>query len=389
MKTTMKAVLAAMGGSLADDAFAASPDVDRMFDTNCRNPDTIASFDTDGILDAVAEDLDGARDLALAATRDLDAVASAGGYAEVRRMADAVGASQPDVIDTRPLRLDFAAAKPQDVQGTGTAESSPPEPMPERTTVNRHELSIGIGVGIIPNYMGSDNYQVTPGLALRGKLHNFSFSSRGTNLNIDLIRERPGADTDIIFGPAINYRSDRTRKIKDLQVAALGKVDAGIEVGGWLGIRRKHVLFKKGYDTLAARVRVVKEVGGGYGGMMVSPSIDYGLALSHTFFLATAVSADFVGKRFGRHYFDISPAGSAASGLAAYNAAGQKGGLLKINFNLAAVKSLSGGLNNKGLSLVALANFGQLQGRYKDSPIVATAGSKNQRMFGVGLAYTF
>lgn len=288
-------------------------------------------------------------------------------------------------------RLAYASLAELDGEDSpqGVAADAPPRTHKDTEKRNRHELTIGAGGGVVPSYVGSDNYVFTPGLAIRGKIDDFSFSSRGTNFNVDLWREAPGADTDIILGPAFNYRADRTRRISDTQVRALGKLDAGWEVGGWIGIRRKHVFFKKGYDTLSFRARIVKDIGGGHRSYMVSPSVDYGLALSPSFFMGLSVSADYVGKGFGRQYFNVTPAGSAASGLPVYTAAGQKAGWLRTGFSLAMVKSLSGGLNDKGWSFLILGNLSSLQGRYKNSPIVSIAGSRTQKLLGAGFAYTF
>lgn len=333
------------------------------------------------------------RTVLMTVTGGIASGASAASEFDLERFGDDTRQRLSDTID--PGRLLDAPPGPATAVGepaqaesepVATTANRPPAPAAAR---NRHEISIGIGGGVVPSYVGSNNYVFTPGLAIRGKIDNFSFSSRGTNLTVDLARERPGADTDIIFGPALNYRADRTRRISDPQVRLLGKVDAGWEVGAWMGIRQKHVFFKKGYDTLSFRTRIVKEIGGGHGSTMISPSIDYGLALSPSLFVAASASADRVGKGFGRTYFNVTPAGALASGLPVYTAAGQKGGWLRSSFNLVAAKSLSGGLNDKGWSLVALASLGRLHGRYKDSPIVAQAGSRRQRMFGAGIAYTF
>lgn len=337
------------------------------------------------------------RTLLIGVTGGIASNASAASDFDLERVEDGNRTKLSDTID--PGRLLDAPPEPGTAPASAIGEAQRAEadatkahadqPPPPTAARNRHELSIGIGGGVVPSYVGSNNYVFTPGLAIRGKVHNFSFSSRGTNLTVDLAREKPGADTDIIFGPAFNYRADRTRRISDAQVRLLGRVDAGWEVGAWMGIRQKHVFFKKGYDTVSFRTRIVREIGGGHGSTMISPSIDYGLALSPSLFVAASASADRVGKGFGRTYFNITPAGSLASGLPVYTAAGQKGGWMRSSFNLVAAKSLSGGLNDKGWSFVALASIGRLHGRYKDSPIVSQAGSKRQRMFGAGIAYTF
>src|SRR3546814_10194179 len=64
----------------------------------------------------------------------------------------------------------------------------------------------------------------------------YSFSTRGTNFQIDLIRQRRGQKTDFKFGPTISLRGDRTGKSDDPQVAALGKRKVAVEMGLYAGV---------------------------------------------------------------------------------------------------------------------------------------------------------
>ncbi len=110
--------------------------------------------------------------------------------------------------------------------------------------------------------------------------------------------------------------------------------------------------------------------------------------MSKTTLVGVSASAEYVGKGFGRYYYDISPTASTASGLAPYGGAGAKAGFKKMSFNLTAAKSLSGDLR-KGFALFALGGYSKMLGRYADSPIVAVAGDKDQWIGAVGIGYTF
>src|SRR3546814_3392887 len=80
-------------------------------------------------------------------------------------------------------------------------------------------------------YNGSDDRRTLPAFYFRGRVSGYSFSTRGTNFQIDLIRQRRGQKTDFKFGPTISLRGDRTGKIDDPQVAALGKRKVAVEMG--------------------------------------------------------------------------------------------------------------------------------------------------------------
>jgi len=251
----------------------------------------------------------------------------------------------------------------------------------------RDYLSVALGAGTIPSYSGSDENVFIPALVARGRLHGFAFVTRGVNLSIDLAREHSGDDVDFKLGPVVNLRTERSARIRDPQVEALGTLPRTLEGGVYAGIAKTGVLTSK-HDQLGVRVSYLHDLLGKHGSYVISPSIEYGTPLSRTVFVGTQASVSYVGKGYGRHYYDIDAAGSAASGLAVYNAAGSKAGFAKMAFTLAAAKSLSGDLR-KGWAVVVAGQYGRMLGRYAQSPIVADAGDADQWLGGLGLAYTF
>jgi outer membrane scaffolding protein for murein synthesis (MipA/OmpV family) len=184
-------------------------------------------------------------------------------------------------------------------------------------------------------------------------------------------------------------RFDRSslKNIKDDAVRALGKRDVAVEVGGFVGVGKTGVI-TSAYDNLAARVAVTKDVAGAHGSYVITPAIEYMTPLSVTTFVGVGVSADYVGKKYGRYYYDVDAAGSLASNLPVYSRAGDSSGFKKLNFSLAAGKSLSGDLRH-GWAIFAAGGYSRLLGAYADSPVVAIAGSKNQWIGAVGVGYTF
>ncbi|WP_420144600.1 MipA/OmpV family protein [Sphingobium sp.] len=250
-------------------------------------------------------------------------------------------------------------------------------------------LTIGAGIAAIPSYEGSDDYRVMPLVQARGKVHDFSFWTRGTSLYVDAIPDPTGTGVDFELGPMVNVRLDRTsrKQIRDDAVRLLGKRDVAVEVGGFVGIGKTGVITSD-YDNLSARIAVAKDVAGAHGSYVVTPTVEYFTPLSPTAFVGAGLSAEYVGKKYGRTYFDISPAESAASGLAPYDRAGRGSGFRRLNFNLSAGKSLSGDLR-KGWAIFGVAGYARILGKYADSPIVADAGSRNQFVGAIGVGYTF
>ena len=249
-------------------------------------------------------------------------------------------------------------------------------------------LTVGIGAAVIPSYEGSDDYRVIPVPQLRGKVSDFALWTRGPSLYIDAIPNR-GEGIDFQLGPVAGVRFDRTsrKSIKDAAVRALGERDVAVEVGGFVGIGKTGVLTSD-YDNLSARVAITKDVAGAHDSYVITPAIEYFAPLSTRSFVGLGVSADYVGKKYGRYYYDVDAAGALASGLPAYSRAGEGSGFKKVGVNLTGGLSLSGDLR-KGWALFALGGYSRMLGDYADSPVVSIAGSKNQWIGAVGIGYTF
>ena len=270
----------------------------------------------------------------------------------------------------------ISAAGPLLAQG-----QEPPPPPPVDTG---DSITIAAGGGYTPSYEGSDQYVFIPAAAIRGRVAGFSFFSRGTQLFADAVPEGEGETLDFSVGPVVSVRLDRTRRIKDDQVRALGEIDTAIEVGGWAGVAKTGVI-TSAYDTLSFRVSYLRDVSDTHDSYIVTPAIEYGTPLSMATYVGVSVSADYVGDGYARTYFSVTPAGAAASGLPAFDA---DGGFKNLTFGLLANHALSGDLR-RGLSIFAIGSYARLFGDFKRSPIVAEAGDADQWFGAVGLAYTF
>ncbi len=219
-------------------------------------------------------------------------------------------------------------------------------------------------------------------------MSDFAFWTRGPSLYFDVIPNR-GQDIDLQLGPVAGVRFDRSsiKNIKDDAVRALGKRDKAVELGGFVGIGKTGII-TSAYDNLSVRVAVTKDVAGAHESFIVTPAIEYFTPLSTRSFVGLGVSADYVGKKYGRYYYDVDAAGALASGLPEYSRAGDGSGFKKVGVNLTGGVSLSGDIR-KGWALFALGGYSRMLGDYGNSPIVSIAGSRNQWIAAAGVGYTF
>lgn len=252
---------------------------------------------------------------------------------------------------------------------------------------SRDYIAVAGGVLSSPDYNGSDDRRILPAFYVRGRYEGYSFSTRGTNFQVDLIRHRRGQKTDFKFGPIISLRADRTGSVKDPQVKALGKRKLAVEAGFFTGVTHTGVITSD-YDQIGFRLVALKDISGRHGSWAASPTIDYGTPLSKRAFIGMSASVNFYGKGFGRYYYDVDPVGSAASGLPVYTGAGAKATAGKYTLGMAGAYALSGDLR-KGFVMIGGAQYGRLLSRYADSPVVKDVGSADQWLLGGGLAYQF
>jgi outer membrane scaffolding protein for murein synthesis (MipA/OmpV family) len=248
---------------------------------------------------------------------------------------------------------------------------------------DRNSLTIGLGIGVAPDYEGSNDYMATPAGLAFGKVEGFSFYTRATTLYIDLVRESDPKAIDFAVGFAGNLRIDR-HSVDDPRIEALGELDRAIELGAFVGVGKTGIFHE--YDTAAARVHVVKDVTDTHDGIVVQPMIEYGTPLSRKAYVGLQLSADYVDQDFADTYYGVDAAGSLRSTLPVYDA---DSGWKNVRVSLLGTHSLTGDLTTGGLSLFAIGSYSSLLGDFKRSPLVREAGDADQYFAAIGLSYSF
>ncbi|MDZ7588465.1 MAG: MipA/OmpV family protein [Parasphingorhabdus sp.] len=245
-------------------------------------------------------------------------------------------------------------------------------------------VTLGIGAALSPSYSGSDDYVLSPAPLITGSVAGIDFRPRAAGLELDLVPDSNNARIGIIGGFGINGNFDRTSRIKDPVVSLLGQLDTAIEVGPVAGVQVNRLL--NPFDSLSAEVALGFDVAGAHDGGVVSPSLTYFTPVSRSAVVTLAVSADWIDDKYAGYYYNVSPAGSAASGLPVFSA---KGGWKSASATLLSVYDLDGNVTNGGFSLFAIGNYSRLLGDAKRSPITSIRGSADQWFGAVGVGYTF
>jgi outer membrane protein len=247
-------------------------------------------------------------------------------------------------------------------------------------------ITVGVGAAYLPDYEGSNDYQFTPAPGAIGSYKGFNFTLAGNRLSVDLIPDGQGPTVDIQAGPigVVNFNRSSTDSIDDVRVRRLGELDTSIELGGYVGIGKTGVITSD-YDRLSISVSYRHDVSGVHKSGIVQPTINYLTPLSRKAAVGLFASAERAEAGYARTYYSVTPGGAAASGLPVFNA---RGGWKNWTLGALGTYSLTGDLLH-GVKLVAGGTYRRMLNDFADSPLVSIAGSRDQWLGAVGLAYTF
>ncbi|QDZ09282.1 MipA/OmpV family protein [Sphingomonas panacisoli] len=274
------------------------------------------------------------------------------------------------------------AALPAAAQETTT----PPDAGATTAVAGGDSVTIGAGGVYLNDYEGSNHYvwRIAPGAI--GTVGGFSFSVAGNRASVDLIPNKPGPTWDIQAGPiaVVNFNRSSLKSIEDPRVRALGKRSTAIEAGGFVGLGKTGVITSD-YDRLSVSVSYRKGVSGAHRAGIWTPTINYFTPLSTKAAVGVFASADYAERGYGKAYFDVDAAQSLASGLPVFTT---RKGWKDYSVGALGTIALTGDLLH-GFKIVGGGTYTRMLNDFARSPLVSIAGSRNQWIGVVGLAYTF
>ncbi|WP_447760413.1 MipA/OmpV family protein [Sphingopyxis panaciterrae] len=171
------------------------------------------------------------------------------------------------------------------------------------------------------------------------------------------------------FGPAVGFIGKRTAA--DVE-ADLPKVGLSIEAGAFAQLSL----------TPEFRVRVEGRKGlSGHKGWVGEVSADYIAREGDDWLFSIGPRVTLGDAKYQRAYFGVTPAASAASGLAAFDPGG---GIQSVGVTAGYLRQLG-----KRWGIGVYGRYDRLVGDAADSPVVRHSGSRSQPSAGIALSYTF
>ena len=214
------------------------------------------------------------------------------------------------------------------------------------------DYSLGAGVGFVPDYEGSEDYEVVPVPFFSAQWKNGRYIKLdGAAFKANLLANKTWS-----LGPLLQYRKKRNSDVDNDAVADMKNIDAAIEAGAFLGY------VYEGWDL---GLRLATDVSDTHDGTLVTARTGYTFKADR---MSTRVGVSFtyVNDDYMDTYFSVDAADSARSGLKEYKA---ESGIKDIGVDLMLKYSMTDNWDIRGaFAYIALLNDAE------DSPIVDDEG---------------
>jgi outer membrane scaffolding protein for murein synthesis (MipA/OmpV family) len=226
--------------------------------------------------------------------------------------------------------------------------------------------SFGLGAGVVPDYEGSDDYEVVPvPFAEAVWSNNMYVRLQGLKLMANVLPH------DIFrLGPMANYRGDRD-DVDDSAVDRLEKVDNAFELGAFAGVE---------LDQWYARLEYLQDISDEHDGYLFTLAGGYNWQVEQNSTLSFGVSTTYADSDYMETYFGIDRDNALRSGLREF---GADSGIKDVAFSLGLTHRFT---ENWGLRVLGL--YKRLTDDAADSPITDDRGDRDQFLAGALVTYT-
>ena len=229
------------------------------------------------------------------------------------------------------------------------------------------KYSIGAGVGVVPDYEGSQDYMAAPVPLFSAQWK----SGRYIKLDGNVLKINLLANDMWSLGPVLQYRGERDDDVDNKKVSKMDKIDAAIEAGAFLGYN---------YDSWDIGFQLATDVSGEHDGLLATAGTGYTFKNDKmsTRFGASLTYAD---DDYMDTYFSVDTKDAKRSGLKRYKA---ESGIKDVGVNLTLRYSMTEnwGIRGAAAYIVLLEDA-------KDSPIVDDEGESGQFKASLVVIYNF
>lgn len=234
---------------------------------------------------------------------------------------------------------------------------------------------VGVVAITMPDYIGSDDriFAAAPLIHLNLGESNRYFQLIGNKIFVNVLN---GDNWE--FGPKVVYRFGR-KTVKDVVVNNMIDVDDSVEVGAFLGYRKR--FGNNPRHRMNIHIDATQDVADGHEGFVAQLSGVYWLPVARRLDIGLRGSAIYGSEDYMSSFFDVTAGDSILSSLPQYDA---NAGFRDVSVSVMALLHL-----NRAWHIGGGAEFKRLLGNAADSPVVDQRGDENQISAGVSLIYSW
>ncbi len=243
--------------------------------------------------------------------------------------------------------------------------------------IEKREFSIGGGIGMAPDYEGSDDYDPVPIVSFEYKTPHYILKSNRAGVELDVL------PSDVIdFGPVVRYNFGRD-DVEDDAVDRLREVDGTLEGGLFIGSGLPvSAIGVNDNGYLTGRLTVLADaLGEGHEGVTVEARGSYVKPVSDYYTVIGSVSSTYASDDYMDSFFGIDADNASRSGLDEFDA---EGGIKDVGLSIVGVYQL-----DQNWSVNGIGSYIRLLGDGADSPVTDDRGSENQFFVGLSASYSF
>lgn len=229
------------------------------------------------------------------------------------------------------------------------------------------DYSIGAGIGIAPEYEGSDDYVGVPvPFAKIAWSNGMFFELKGLNARANLLPSNTWR-----LGPVINYRGERDN-VDNSDVDRMDSVSDATEVGAFAGFD---------YQNWFVSLDFLMDSGNAHEGWSSTLKGGYRWPVSSNWTILIGAHTTYADEDYMETYFGVDASNVGASGFSLYD---PDSGFKSVGLDLGATYKIT-----SSWSTQALASYSLLVGDADDDSPVVDAGDEGQFFGAVMVVYSF
>jgi outer membrane protein len=239
-------------------------------------------------------------------------------------------------------------------------------------------IVVGLGIAMVPDYVGSDDYRVAPLPFLK---YTFGQSQRyvklaGADLSVNLLNHQ-----NFQLGPLLRYYSPRGDKVKDDVVEKMDKVDGGFAAGGFLTFELKG---DEPRNRINFTLKFVADLSDSYDGFLMDFDVTLWRKVAEKWDVFVGAGTTYADNDYMDTYFSVNGGNRGAAPLVELPNYSADSGIRDVRAQGGAIWYFS-----KNWLFGGLIRAQRLLGDADDSPIVDRRGDSNQLSIALFAGYKF